>query len=173
MPNNDRDRRLLDASVLHAAINALSKVEEEQRIEFVHDRMMSAIDDICKTHPKAFTGPQIAILKDVSFQLIYILDTRNRPPKSFLKRLFEEFRNQSPMKQIGISFSVLKVLFAAGVSVVNSFDTWGLPALQYLHLVSKPSSEPLSQIQMSQKPVTAGSESVGSKISPSRPTSRD
>jgi hypothetical protein len=52
MANNDCDRRLLDASSLHDAIDSLSKVKEEQRIEFIHDRMMSAIDDICKTHQK-------------------------------------------------------------------------------------------------------------------------
>jgi hypothetical protein len=155
MANNDRDRRLLDASVLHDAIDALSKVKEEQRIEFIHDRMMSAIDDICKTHQgtgkEKFSAAQINILKDIIFHVIYVLDTRNRPSRGFFRRLLDEFWALTPMKQIGISVATITVLGSAGVSIVGGYKSWLLPPLEYLNVIQKSSETKPAQQSISSR----------------------
>jgi hypothetical protein len=177
MANNDRDRRLLDASVLNGAIDALSKVKEEQRIEFIHDRMMSAIDDICKTHQgvgkEKFTAAQIVILKDIVFHVIYVLDTRNRPSRGFFKRLLEEFRAQTPIKQIGIAFAVITVLAGAGVSIVGGYKIWLVPPLEYLNLISRSPEAKVAQPAQSPKETAAPTTQSPSRGTPATNLSND
>src|SRR5258708_5031993 len=111
MNENDRQRRLGDASSLQDAITSLGKVSETHRIGFVHDRLMSAIDDICKTHQGTgaakFTPAQILIIKDVAFQMVYLLDPKNRPSRSFFKRLWVDWKEQTPLKQIALAVGAL------------------------------------------------------------------
>ena len=125
MANDDRDGRLLTARTFNDAIASLSKVEDEQRITFVHDRMMSAIDDICKKHQGTgrdrFTAAQILILKEIIFQVIYVVDTRNRPAQGFLRSLWSDFKAQSPLKQVGIATTVITFIAGTGYS---AYSTW-------------------------------------------------
>jgi hypothetical protein len=126
MSESDRSRRLGDASNLQGALNSLGKVGEAHRIGFVHDRLMSAIDDICKTHqsngtPK-FTAAQMLILKDIAFAMIYILDPKNQGNRSFLKRLIADFKEQSPLKQIGLLFGALATLAAAAGGLYGAYQ---------------------------------------------------
>src|ERR1700682_5024967 len=109
MANNELDRRLLSAADLHDAMNALSQLKgkhKQRRTEFVQNQLMTAIDDICKEHNAKtgtkFSKPQLAILKDCLFQVVYILDPQSRPKQSFIGRLLADFGEQSPLKQAGI-----------------------------------------------------------------------
>ncbi len=117
MSEKDRQRRLGDASSLQDAIRSLGKVSEEHRIGFIHDRLMSAIDDICEQHQKAnaakFTPNQIIVLKDIAFAMVYILDPKSQKNQSFSKRLFLEFKEQSPLKQVGLVAGTIATLAAA------------------------------------------------------------
>jgi len=139
MNENERKRRLDDASDFHDALNSLGKVNETHRIGFVHDRLMSAIDDICKTHQGGgqtkFSASQILILKDIVFQVVYVLDPKNRSTKGFFKRLLGDWKEQSPLKQISLAVATVVFLAAAIAGVVQAADTWLKPTLQYFKII--------------------------------------
>jgi hypothetical protein len=139
MNENDRKRRLDDASDFHDALNSLGKVNETHRIGFVHDRLMSAIDDICKVHqgggPSKFTASQILILKDIVFQVVYVLDPKNRSTKGFFRRLLVDWKEQSPLKQISLAAATVVFVAAAIAGVVQATDTWLKPTLQYFKII--------------------------------------
>ena len=131
MANSDRDGRLLDASVFNDAIASLSKVKEEQRMSFVHDQMMSAIDDICKkrqgTGKERFSAAQILILKDIIFHVLFVLDTRNRPAEGFLRSLWCDFLAQTPIKRVTIVFAFVTALAGTTYSAFSATKTWIFP----------------------------------------------
>jgi hypothetical protein len=126
MSENDRARRLDDASNLQDALRSLGKVSETHRIGFVHDRLMSAIDDICKTHQNngsaTFNAAQMLILKDIAFAMIYILDPKTQVKQSFFKRLVSEFKEQSPLKQIGLVAGAMATIAAAAGGVYAGYQ---------------------------------------------------
>jgi hypothetical protein len=127
MSEQDRQRRLGAASTLQESIRSLGKVSEGHRIGFVHDRLMSAIDDICTKHQKAnstkFTSSQIVILKDIAFAMVYILDPKNNKSQGFTKRLWTEFKEQGPLKQIGLTAGAMATLAAAIGGIYTAVQT--------------------------------------------------
>lgn len=127
MSEQDRKRRLGDASSLQESIRSLGKVSEEHRIGFVHDRLMSAIDDICQKHQKAnatkFSTSQIIVLKDIAFAMVYILDPKNNKDQGFFQRLWVEFKTQSPLKQIALIAGAIATLAAAVTGVYSGVQS--------------------------------------------------
>lgn len=122
MPVFHRDRRLSDASQLQCAIDSLTRVDPLQRPGFIHDRLVSAIDEICDASgSKPFSDEQVIALKDIAFRIVYIMDPLNKRQKSFIKRLWYEFKNKSAMEQIATIFSVCTVAAMA----VTGLWTWG------------------------------------------------
>ena len=115
MADTHRDQRLTDASSLREALSSLLHVQPEKRAEFVHDRLMSAVDDICKKHAvggnKGFTPTQTWIVKDIAYQIVYILDPLNQPQKvGFLQSLLTEWKEKTAFGKIKIIFSTILIL---------------------------------------------------------------
>jgi hypothetical protein len=121
MGDSDKDRRLSEASDLHRAFESLCNVSPLERQGFVHDRLMSNIDDICKnvatSNRPPFTAAQMEVLKDISFRIVYILDPLNRPQKSFFGGLKREFSEKSPMEKLGyvVKAALFIIPFFGGV----------------------------------------------------------
>jgi hypothetical protein len=114
MSGKDREQRLGTASTLHEAIRSLGKVTDLRRAEFIHDRLMSAIDDICHERLKSgtkFTPAQILVLKDIAFQIVYILDQRNNRHQGFFSALWAEFKQLSPLKKLGLVSGIVLTIF--------------------------------------------------------------
>lgn len=113
MVDEHRGGRLEDASELVKEIAALSKVKPEYRAGLIHDRLVSAIDDICVKRKgdgqAVFTSKQISVIKDVAFQIVYILDKRNHPSGVF-SRSAASFKDASLTTQIGIVGGILGII---------------------------------------------------------------
>jgi len=132
MSGKDREQRLGTASTLHEAIRSLGKVTDERRVEFIHDRLMSAIDDICHERLKSgtkFSPAQVLVLKDIAFQIVYILDERNNRRQGFLGALWADFYQLSPLKKLGLLSGVVLTLFGivGGANAgYQQFASWWL-----------------------------------------------
>lgn len=118
---------MLSAAVLQQAIDLLPKLKGSHaplRAELIHNRLMIAIDDICREHERKtgtkFSKPQLVIIKDCLFQVVCILDPHFRPKRSFLGRMVADFKEQAPLKQIGIAFTALSTLGAAAFGAYNA-----------------------------------------------------
>lgn len=125
MTDTKKDDRIRDANALRRQISSLDEVNAEDRILFVHDRLMSAIEDICEKHKgeaqeSVFSNRQISVLKDISYQIVHILDGRNEVRRSFLGVQFKKFREADIHKQIGIIATLLGGIY---------FAITGLPTL--------------------------------------------
>ncbi|MCP2219917.1 hypothetical protein [Bradyrhizobium elkanii] len=148
MSGQDRDKRLGNASSLHEAIKSLGKVSEERRAEFIHDRLMSAIDDICRERlekPKnanRFTNQQVLVLKDIAFQIVYILDARHQRRTGFFGGVWSEFKKESGLKKLALLGGGILTVFAiiggayAGWAQVNNV-VWP-PAKKEDKVLTKP-----------------------------------
>ena len=95
MSNENKNRRMANGSELITSLTSLDKVPASHRAGFVHDSLMSAIDDIFRTHENGtgalFNKKQKDIIRDIAFQVVYILDVRNHPSKNVFKRLYSGF----------------------------------------------------------------------------------
>lgn len=115
MTDDQRNGRVQRSKKLREQIGALEKVESQHRAVFLHDRLMDAIDDICAAEKPgertAFTIKQVDILKDVAFQIVFLLDPANQPPKSRWGRLRQSWRSLEPGDKWTIGVAIL-TLFA-------------------------------------------------------------
>jgi hypothetical protein len=114
MTDSHKDRRIGDASDLVKQITALDKVQADQRIGFVHDSLMSAIDDICRKHgaerAAVFNQKQLNALKDISFHIVYILDKKNHPPSNLLAAAYQLFRRGSLSDKLAIIGLIVTII---------------------------------------------------------------
>jgi hypothetical protein len=116
MADSNRDKRLSEASSLHDAIESLLHVKADQRVGFIHDRLMSSIDDICAGQSQAkrpFTNDQILALKEISFRIVYILDPMNKNQKGFIAKLKYEFEEKGAIDKVKMVTTVLAFVIAA------------------------------------------------------------
>lgn len=122
MLKDSRERRVKDAQSLTDAVNALSTVKDEHRKDFIHDRLMQAVEDLCidqKTGKKIFQQVQIDALKSISYHIVYLTDSHRRPKPGFVKRLLSEFLETKPIAQISIILGILGALFFGVVAFLN------------------------------------------------------
>jgi hypothetical protein len=112
-PGADRDRRVQDGSVLLKRIDDLAKVRHDSRIVHVHNEVVYAIDKACEEHKNPFSPRQREMLKDVVFQVVYILDPRNREPKGFCRKLAAEWRELTLLKKIATAAATAVFLATA------------------------------------------------------------
>lgn len=114
MQDDHQQRRFGDATSLQQSIEALAKVPVDERRGFLHDRLMSHIDGICKHHGSAgkncFNAAQIHALKDLSFLILDILDPKSKKPKGFMPALKAEFKEKTPFGQVGAIAAVVVFL---------------------------------------------------------------
>lgn len=143
MVNSERDRRLCDASQLADAIRALGKVSDDHRDGYLHDRLMTAIDDICRQHnggnqKTTFTKLQMEILKDISFQVLYIAQQQTRKDPIFINQLWKSFKALDPIKKVGVGFcaliatiSTIWTLFVGGYTMLDAIRAGGFSGAFY------------------------------------------
>ncbi|MDI4657891.1 hypothetical protein [Xanthobacter autotrophicus] len=127
MSDEHRTRRLGSAPDLQAKLDALGKVPEAHRGEFIHDRLMSAIDDIFDSHKKpggqcVFTKQQIVAIKDISYHIVFLLDNKGRQKRGFLRAIWDEFCLQSPIKKIGTIAAAVAGIIALAAASINLYD---------------------------------------------------
>jgi len=109
-----RERRVADASKLLGAIEPYTKVESDARIAAIHNELMFAIDRALDQHGEhRFRQHEIEVLKDISFQIIYVLDAINQPKRGFRKTLWQEFKKASAIEKL----KVLAVLVTIGTFI--------------------------------------------------------
>jgi hypothetical protein len=128
MTDSEQDRRFSEASDLHKALESLCNVDRCQRQIFAHDRLMSAIELVCKPSDegrRAFTKEQVDILKEISFRIFYILDPLNKPKRGFINALKREFSEKSPFQKIATVAGALAFLVTSSYGIVTtSFDAY-------------------------------------------------
>jgi hypothetical protein len=145
MTGTDKDKRLSDAADLHRQIESLCNVKAAERQVFVHDRLMSAIDDICKkpdTGRVPFSPEQVRILKEISFRIVYIMDPLNKPQRGFLGALKREFSEKSAIEKVGIVVATLTFIVTSTYGVFTTgkeiYANWS----QTHAAVAQPTEEP-------------------------------
>lgn len=114
--SDSEDRRLTDASDLHAQIHALRSVPPNERKKILLKRIEQAVSDICKKTDGGrapFNNAQVETLTDIVFHIIYLLDPKHTDEKRFTRAVWREFREQSPFKQVAIAAGVLVVIVGA------------------------------------------------------------
>lgn len=121
MSDRDKDGRISDASELVKQIASLHSVASDHRTVFVHDRLMSAIDDICAKHKNgnsaAFTPKQVMAIKDIAFHIVFIMDSRNHP-RGFFGRAWSEFKTAGIATKITIVSGIIGIIVAIGGGVI-------------------------------------------------------
>ncbi|NUJ81420.1 hypothetical protein HUN39_15585 [Methylocystis sp. FS] len=134
MTDSEQDRRFSEASDLHKALESLCNVDQSQRQIFAHDRLMSAIELVCKPSDegrRAFTKEQVDILKEISFRIFYILDPLNKPKRGFINALRREFSEKSPFQKIAAVAGVLVFLVTSSYGIVTTsvdvYQKYGQP----------------------------------------------
>ena len=116
-----RERRLADSSKLQGIITGLSKVPQPSRMLHVHDELMHAIDRCLATHKgHRFETKEIEVIKDVAFQIVYMLDPSNRPARGFFA-LWRDFKTLSALQKAGAIGGVLAFL---GGAIGGSITLW-------------------------------------------------
>lgn len=129
MTDDHRERRVADSSKLQDLITDLSKVPPSTRMYHIHDELMHAIDRSLATHDgHRFAEKEIAVIKDVAFAIVYILDPKNRQAKGLLGRGLEEFKAISVFGKITAIAAVLAFLGGAANGAVEfaqkSYELW-------------------------------------------------
>lgn len=130
MTDSDTDKRFSEASDLHRALESLCHVPAAERQLFFHDRLMSAIDDVCKSRAndrQPFTNDQINVLKEISFRIVYIMDPLNKPQRGFFNALRREFGDKSAMEKIAIAAATVTFIVAA----ISGAYTFSISTYEY------------------------------------------
>jgi hypothetical protein len=127
--HEQRERRVTDSAKLHGLIADLSRVPLPRRMYVVHDELMHAINQTLAKHDgHRFAEAEINVIKDVAFEIVYILDPKNRPATGFFRKGYEEFKALSVFGKIGAIVAVL--LFIGGMAsgtlefAKRSYELW-------------------------------------------------
>jgi hypothetical protein len=137
MSDNSRDKRLGSGTKLLDAVQALDKVGKDHRAEYLHDRLMSAIDSICEERQGTsvkplFSAPQLDIIKDVSFHIVYILHHKPDKKPGMAATIWKDYCGQGPIKMISIGFGVVTffaVAFGFVIVQVQNYRVGGVDAV--------------------------------------------
>jgi hypothetical protein len=111
--HEERERRVSDSSQLRELMAALGQVPPAKRMYFIHDELMHAVDrSLSKHQGHRFAEAEIGVIKDVAFDIVYILDPKNHP-QGFVRRACAEFKELGALGKITAVVGVL--LFFGGV----------------------------------------------------------
>lgn len=126
MTEDHRERRLADSSKLLEMIDSLEKVKGNSRLLHVHDELMHAIDRSVNGGPTGtgkapFTSAQMTIIKDIAFQIVYVLDPANRRPRGFFRAIWTEWLALSALTKIG---SIVALIGTLGAAIVGGVKGW-------------------------------------------------
>jgi hypothetical protein len=124
MTDGDRERRVANAAKLFEAISPYTNVDSDARIAALHNELIYGIDRaLTQNSQHRFHSHEIEVLKDISFQIVYVLDAMTQSPKGFRKALWHEFKRASPMKKIGAVGAVLLFLGGALGGTITFYHT--------------------------------------------------
>lgn len=114
-----RRKRIGDAETLLKSVASLKSVPDTERQIFLHDRIISVIESLCARDEgkQPFTKAQVEILKDVAYQILYIVDTKleNRP--SLAKRCYLEWREYTILTKIKFFGGLFTAIFLSGAAI--------------------------------------------------------
>jgi hypothetical protein len=118
--HEERERRVTDSSKLQELVAALGRVPPKSRMYFIHDELMHAIErSLAKHQGHRFEEKEINVIKDVSFDIVYILDPKNRPATGFIGPAWDEFKGLSALKKIGAAVAVFAFIGAVITGIVD------------------------------------------------------
>jgi hypothetical protein len=120
MVDDHRERRVADSAKLQTLISDLAKVPPSSRMYSIHDALMHAVDRSLATHPgHRFQADEINVIKDVAFEIVYILDPQNRAPTRFVPKVWAEFKSLSAIGKVSAVVAILVFLGGATVGAVE------------------------------------------------------
>lgn len=125
---DNRERRLADASKLLDACRPYGKVENKARIAAIHNELMYAIDSaIRKNNGHRFQKPEIDIIKDVAFHIIYVLDGMHKPNRG-MRAIVAWFRSLSTVQKLATIGAICTTLLAIANSGFTVYEKAFAPA---------------------------------------------
>jgi hypothetical protein len=110
-------------------IASLDRVAPDHRPSFIHDRLMSAIDDICDKHrgggaAACFNKNQILVIKDIAFHIAYILDPKNQPPRGLWNSIRQGWKETAFAGKVGIvlaTLTIIGMIWAGGLTLWQTY----------------------------------------------------
>lgn len=100
-----KPKRVEEAADLHTAMHALRNVSTDQRMAFIHDRLMRDIETLCNGHGQGrpvFNRQQMDVLKDLAFRIYYVLDPVVNSDAGIVGKLRAEFEAQSAFGKVKV-----------------------------------------------------------------------
>ena len=87
---------------------------------YIHDELMHAIDSSLSTHEgHRFEEPEISIIKDIAFSIVYILDPKNLQQRRIYQRLIQEYKELSIFGKIGAIAAIVVFVLGTANGVVD------------------------------------------------------
>jgi hypothetical protein len=155
--SDETTRRIASARELCGFLASMGSVDDaDHRVLATHERIVQAIESICANHQGAdsFTPTQVECLKEIAFQITFVMDPNNKPPGRIRK-----IRND--LKQA--SWVVKIPIIIALVSLIGGVFGW---FFGFFHLEQAPTH----QQSNSQAPGTTQIPPTSSNQSPSATT---
>lgn len=101
----ERNRRIETARALAGLFDAVADVRDTaQRDVITHDQIAGAVREICTTGQgrSPFSAAQIDCLVQIGFQLVVVLDRRNKSRRGFVARLLQGWSEARPIERIAV-----------------------------------------------------------------------
>jgi hypothetical protein len=114
-------QRILYGSKLKERVEAYAQLKQDARIEAVHDALMFSIDRILEDNPRAFTGAQAEVLRDVSFHLVHLILPASDKPKGLIRGCIHQYKESDAFGKA----KVIAAVVVGAVAAVTSLWTWG------------------------------------------------
>jgi hypothetical protein len=152
MANEPKDRRLAEAADLQKELDALYTMKRDERHSFLHDRIFNAVESCCAAANESratFNKAQITALSELAFQIVYVIDARNKRARGFRKFLYE-FNSLSAIAKLTTLVLLVGALYGfingiidlgkKGYGFYNQFSATAAPAPNWFldHLQNPP-----------------------------------
>lgn len=131
--DHDRDQSISLARELQEVLSSVEHIPNaDHRAALAYDKIHQAVSDICANHSHGgapcFSEPQVKALKEMAFQIAFILDPVNRAPRTISARAKAAWRRES----WGMKVSIVLALIVALVAVIDlgksvyEFGSWAV-----------------------------------------------
>lgn len=129
-----KQSRINAAHKLNSVLASIGDIKDDaSRNALTHDQIADAVSDICtngagKNH---FTQAQIECLTEIGFHIAYVMDPRNRPPRSFRARFSRDFADATTLQRVALVGQLIAIAVGC-ITIVGgaaAAATWGYRAL--------------------------------------------
>lgn len=144
MTDGDRERREAHAAELLAKCLPYDKVGAEGRMRAIHNELVFAIDRaITAQRPDCrFNNSEIEVIRSIALQIVYLLDSTNRPRRGFLRGIWAEFLDQPRLKKLGIISAIFGPLIAGGWALYHELKPPEPTKMEIVNPKSSPTPSP-------------------------------